>query len=141
MTNLDDIILAIASAVNANGVKIGDLSNLNTPQKTSIVAAINALVADIASRENITTESVQRIVRDGLAEFTDGASDAYNTFKEIEDSLNDKDNTINNLLTLIGKVERENAALKEENAALKTFVGYEQRETLRTQVMQLLGVS
>lgn len=33
MTNLDDIILAIASAVNANGVKIGDLSNLNTPQK------------------------------------------------------------------------------------------------------------
>lgn len=141
MTNLDDILLEIARAVNANGVKVGDLSNLNTSQKNDIVSAINALVADIASRENITTESVQRIVRDGLAEFTDGASDAYNTFKEIEDSLTDKDNTINNLMKLIGKVERENAALKEENAALKTFVGYEQRETLRTQVMQLLGVS
>lgn len=141
MTNLDDIILAIASAVNANGVKIGDLSNLNTSQKTSIVAAINSLFADIASRENITTESVQRIVRDSIAELTNGASDAYNTFKELEDSLTDKDNTINNLMKLIGKVERENAALKEENAALKTFVGYEQRETLRAQVMQLLGVS
>ncbi len=137
--SLINAVKNIARRVYQNDQKVGDLTQLTTTQKNNIVAAINTLAADIGSRENISAERVQQIAAAELAKITNGASAAFDTLKEIEDKITSGDSQIAALLTEIGvaKAKAENA--ENELAALKAYVGYDERATIETEVTRLMN--
>lgn len=137
--NLINAIKNIARRVHQNDQKVGDLTQLTTAQKGSIVAAINAMAADIGSRENISAERVQQIAAAELAKITNGASAAMDTLAEIEAAFGKNASQVATLLTEIGVAKAKNEELSAELAALKTYVGYDQRETIEAEVTRLMN--
>lgn len=137
--NLINAMKNIARRVYQNDQKVGDLKKLTTTQKTSIVVAINALVTDLAARENVSEERVNQIISAKISELTNGASDTYDTFKELEEKIKADGSTVATLLTEIGVAKAKNEALSTELAALKAYVGYEQRETIEAEITRLMN--
>lgn len=90
----------------------GSLSALSTTEKSSLVAAINEVLAvaqgagaiDDAASSATSTYSSDKIISLLAALKTDllgGASAAYDTLKEIEQKLGSEDTAISNLLTAV----------------------------------------
>lgn len=102
-------IKTIAVAVHGTNAKIGKTSELQTINKT-IVAAINELKS---SSQN--TEQINNLIDNKIALLTNGASDAFDTLKEIEDEIK-KGSVTGEMLTQIGE-------LKRKVQALETYVG------------------
>ena len=137
--NLLNAIKNIARRVYQNDKKVGDLTQLTTSQKTSIVAAINALVTDVASRENISETRARQIATEELAKLTDGASAAFDTLKEIEDKITSGDSQVVTLLAEIGVAKAKNETLSTELEALKSYVGFAQQNTIETEITRLMN--
>lgn len=127
-----NILKTLARKIHANDVKVGDLSQLTTSQKNSIVAAINVLAADLGGRENIDAARVEQIAKAELAKLTDGASAAFDTLAEIEAELGKGSSQLAALLTEIGLA-------KTKLEAIETFVGYGERETLPAEIASILN--
>lgn len=98
-------------AVTVHGIKgaIGVTSELSTQAKT-LVGAINELSLQSS---NLNTEQVTRLIESKLAELTNGASDAYDTLKEIEDAITAGGTTTQQLLTTTGENKRKVKALED----------------------------
>lgn len=148
---LNDRLVAFAQAV---GVDIGELiitrgnlTTLNTVAKNNLVAAINeikagiasidltALINDAATTGDLTSVySADKLVAlfDQLKnEILNDAPDSFNTLKEISDYLAANDQNINNLLDLINKTVRYDAAQtlqgsEQYQACINIGVGYEE---------------
>lgn len=131
MGTIANILKNMARKIYNNDKKVGDLTQLTTAEKANIVAAINALAADIGGRENISAERVRQIAAQELAKITNGASAAMDTLAEIEAAFGSNNSQIASLLTEIGLA-------KAKLEALETFVGFGERETLPAEITRIL---
>ena len=91
---------------------VGELSQLNVKNKTTLVAAINEVLASVGSA-GVSEERVNTLISAKLAEITGGASAAYDTLKEIEDLMKQGDTTAASILSEI-------AALKQKDQDFTT---------------------
>lgn len=132
MGTIANILKNMARKIYNNDKKVGDLTQLTTADKANIVAAINALAADIGGRENISAERVQQIAAQELAKITNGASAAMDTLAEIEAAFGSNSSQIASLLTEIGLA-------KAKLEALETFVGFGEHETLHAEITRILN--
>lgn len=137
--SLINAVKNIARRVYANDKKVGDLAELATSEKGSIVAAINALATDLGGRENISAARVAEIAKAELAKLTDGASAAFDTLAEIESAFKGNESQVASLLVEIGVAKAKAETLETELNAVKTHVGYEQRETLQAEITRILN--
>lgn len=108
-SQLTQAIKLIAVAVHGIKGAIGVTSELSTQAKT-LVGAINELSLQSS---NLNTEQVTRLIESKLAELTNGASDAYDTLKEIEDAITAGGTTTQQLLTTTGENKRKIQTLEE----------------------------
>lgn len=103
--------------------RAGNLTDLNTTNKTSLVAAINEVLTgsgggssiDDANTSTITTWSSTQISNEisaaitaGINNLVDGAPAALDTLNELAQALNDNDDFANTVLTQIAAVETSN---------------------------------
>lgn len=136
---IDKCLKMLAARIHTNDQKVGDLSQLTTDEKSSLVAAINGLAGELASRENINAARVAEIAKAELAKLTDGASAAFDTLAEIEAAFKGNESQVANLLVEIGVAKTKAETLESELNAVKTYVGYDQRETLQAEVTRILN--
>lgn len=134
-----NILKTLARKIHANDVKVGDLSQLTTSQKSSIVAAINALATDLGGRENISVQRVAEIAQAELAKLTDGASAAFDTLAEIEAAFKGNESQVASLLVEIGVAKAKAETLETELNAVKTYIGWDERETLQPEITRILN--
>lgn len=137
--SLSNILKNIARKIYQNDQKVGDLKKLTTAQKGNLVAAVNALASEVSSRENISAERVQQIAAAELAKITNGASAAFDTLAEIEAAFGANASQVAALLTEIGLVKTKNEALTAELAEVKAYIGWDERETLATEINRLMN--
>ena len=121
-----DLATLIGQKLKTINLNIGTLTSLTTTEKTSLVLAINELVADINTLETATgliddtaTTSTTKVwsankVRLELIAYRDallgGAGAAYDTLKEIQDLLIADDTEAASLLLAVNKRVRFDAA-------------------------------
>lgn len=119
-TRIESFVLRVAQEFNDVAARAGNLANLTTTDKSSLVAAINALQAAVVSAALIddaniaitTTYSSNQIVTllDALkTEILGGADAAYDTLVEIQQLLNGTSG-LNALLTAVNNRVRVDAA-------------------------------
>ena len=104
---LEQRIIALAQAIGTD-VKtlyaaIGLLSNLDTTDKTNLVAAINEVkaVADSAQQSSITQAQLDTAIAQAKADLTGGASAALDTFAELEAALGGDENFSATIVTAL----------------------------------------
>lgn len=136
---IDKCLKILATCIHKNDQKVGDLSQLSIAEKSNLVAAINALAADLGGRENINTARVEQIITDELNKLTNGASAAFDTLAEIEAEFGKSGSQVAALLAKVGLLEAKLESTESELNAVKTYVGYEQRETLATDITRILN--
>ena len=112
-SNVDLLATAIGTDVKALLAKLGDLTSLNTTEKSNLVGAINELIGQIASASGIDDNStgtsaswsaakVQAELDALKAALEDGSPLTLDTFNELAAAINDDPdfyNTINTLVT------------------------------------------
>lgn len=139
MEIITNILKTLARKIHANDKKVGDLTQLSTREKSNIVAAINALAADLGGRENISVQRVAEIAQAELAKLTDGASAAFDTLAEIEAAFKGNESQVASLLVEIGLAKTKAETLESELNAVKTYLGYDERETLPAEITRILN--
>nr|WP_294863973.1 hypothetical protein [uncultured Pseudogulbenkiania sp.] len=111
-TQLIAALQLIGADVKALRAADGSLAALSTTEKSSLVAAINEVLAiaqdagainDAAASASSTYSSskIVSLLASLKSELLGGASAAYDTLKEIEQKLGSEDTAINNLLTAV----------------------------------------
>ena len=120
-TRIESLVIRVAQEFNDVRAKAGNLTNLTTTDKTSLVAAINELKAAVVSSAVIddaqvsatTTYSSTKMVAllDTLkAEILGGADAAYDTLLEIQQMLQNGTSGLDALLTAVNHRVRFDAA-------------------------------
>ena len=130
MPTLENRLIALANAIGTDvkdlKLKQGDLTSLNTGVKTSLVTALNEVLAlaqtgganllDDASSSLVKTYSSSKIgaqlnaAIDALrSELTAGAGAALDTFAELANALNNDPSFASNIATSLGKRVRMDA--------------------------------
>ncbi|AUM00561.1 hypothetical protein B4966_10585 [Rhodocyclaceae bacterium] len=120
-TRIESLVLRVAQEFNDVRAKAGNLANLTTTDKSSLVAAINELKAAVQSATAIddtqvattSTYSSSKIVTllDTLkAEILGGADAAYDTLLEIQQLLQDGTSGLDALLAAVNQRVRFDAA-------------------------------
>lgn len=101
LTNLQNLLTAIATDIKTHAAAIGALSSLTTTQKTSLVAAINEVKASIptagasindtstATTSTWSSSKTQQAITDAVNTLLNGAPGALDTLKELADAIND----------------------------------------------------
>lgn len=113
---LEERIIALAQAIGTDYktlvATIGLLSNLETLDKTNIVAAINEVktTADSATQNGVTQAEVDTTVDALRTELLGGAGSAYDTFKELEDLIVADETLTTALTTAVANRVRFDAA-------------------------------
>jgi capsid protein len=111
-TRIESLVLRIAQEFKTLNSKTGELANLTTTDKSSLVAAINELQAAVTSGNGIddsnvaltTTYSSSKIVtllNTLKAEILGGADAAYDTLLEIQQLLQDGTSGLDALLAAV----------------------------------------
>lgn len=86
------------------GTKLGDLTSLNTTNKTSVVRALNELKASIGAINTGTDESaVNQLIDNKINDLVANAPEALNTLKEIADKLQADETTATALASTVSK--------------------------------------
>ena len=119
-TRIESLVIRVAQEFNDVRAKAGNLANLSTTDKSSLVAAINELQAAVASNviddgqvATTSTYSSSKIVTllDALkAEILGGADAAYDTLVEIQQLLQNGTSGLDALLAAINNRVRFDAA-------------------------------
>jgi capsid protein len=120
-TRIESLVIRVAQEFNDVRSKAGNLANLSTTDKSSLVAAINELKAAVVSSVNIddaqiattSTYSSSKIVSllDALkTEILGGADAAYDTLVEIQQLLQNGTSGLDALLAAINNRVRFDAA-------------------------------
>ena len=119
-TRIESLVIRVAQEFNDVRAKAGNLANLSTTDKSSLVAAINELQAAVASNviddgqvATTSTYSSSKIVTllDALkAEILGGADAAYDTLLEIQQLLQSNTNGLDALLAAVNNRVRFDAA-------------------------------
>lgn len=136
---IDKCLKMLAARIHTNDQKVGDLSQLTTDEKSSLVAAINGLAGELAGRENINAARVEQIIAEELNKLTNGASAAFDTLAEIEAEFGKSGSQVAALLAKVGLLEAKLESVEGELIAVKNYVGYDQRETLQAEVTRILN--
>lgn len=136
---IDKCLKMLATRIHTNDKKVGDLSQLTIAEKSNLVAAINALAADLSGRENINTARVEQIIADELNKLTNGASAAFDTLAEIEAEFGKSSSQVAALLAKVGLLEAKLEEAESKLNDLETFVGLAQRDTLTTELTHILN--
>ena len=101
--------------------RIGDLSTLSTGAKTNLVVAINELSSSLSNATNIndatssntstySSDKINDLVTQTLADLIGAAPDALNTLAEIASELSETDSQIESLLISLSNRVRFDAA-------------------------------
>lgn len=136
-TQLNSFVLRVAQEFNTAKERTGNLSALTTVNKSSLVAAINELQAQVSASSDIddsqvstsTTYSSNKIVAllDALkADILGGADAAYDTLLEIQQALTSSSSGLDALLAAINHRVRFDAAQTltvSEQAQARTNIG------------------
>ena len=120
-TRIESLVIRVAQEFNDVRAKAGNLANLTTTDKSTLVAAINELKAAVVSSAVIddahiaatTTYSSNKIVSllDALkAEILGGADAAYDTLVEIQQLLQNGTSGLDALLAAVNNRVRFDAA-------------------------------
>ena len=120
-TRIESLVIRVAQEFNDVRAKTGNLANLTTTDKSSLVAAINELKAAVVSSVAIddgqittsTTYSSSKIVTllDALkSEILGGADAAYDTLLEIQQLLQNGTSGLDALLAAVNNRVRFDAA-------------------------------
>ncbi len=119
-TRIESLVIRVAQEFNDVRAKAGNLANLSTTDKSSLVAAINELQAAVASNviddgqvATTSTYSSSKIVTllDALkAEILGGADAAYDTLVEIQQLLQNGTSGLDALLAAVNNRVRFDAA-------------------------------
>jgi len=120
-TRIESLVIRVAQEFNDVRAKAGNLANLSTTDKSSLVAAINELQAAVVSSAVIddaqvattSTYSSSKIVSllDALkAEILGGADAAYDTLVEIQQLLQNGTSGLDALLAAVNNRVRFDAA-------------------------------
>lgn len=136
---IDKCLKMLAARIHANDQKVGDLSQLTTDEKSSLVVAINGLAGELAGRENINTARVEQIIADELNKLTNGASAAFDTLAEIEAEFGKSGSQVAVLLAKVGVLEAKLEAAESRFNELEAFVGFAERETLPAEITRILN--
>lgn len=119
-TRIESLVIRVAQEFNDVRAKAGNLANLSTTDKSSLVAAINELQAAVASNviddgqvATTSTYSSSKIVSllDALkAEILGGADAAFDTLVEIQQLLQNGTSGLDALLAAVNNRVRFDAA-------------------------------
>ncbi|HBO3862335.1 hypothetical protein [Pseudomonas aeruginosa] len=119
-TRIESLVIRVAQEFNDVRAKAGNLANLSTTDKSSLVAAINELQAAVASNviddaqvATTSTYSSSKIVSllDALkAEILGGADAAYDTLVEIQQLLQNGTSGLDALLAAVNNRVRFDVA-------------------------------
>ena len=119
-TRIESLVIRVAQEFNDVRAKAGNLANLSTTDKSSLVAAINELQAAVASNviddgqvATTSTYSSSKIVSllDALkAEILGGADAAYDTLVEIQQLLQNGTSGLDALLAAVNNRVRFDSA-------------------------------
>ena len=135
-TRIESLVIRVAQEFNDVRAKAGNLANLSTTDKSSLVAAINELQAAVASNviddgqvATTSTYSSSKIVTllDALkAEILGGADAAYDTLVEIQQLLQNGTSGLDALLAAVNNRVRFDAAqtlTASEQAQARSNIG------------------
>lgn len=113
---IDALVAKVAEKLNAEKTVVGDLASLTTTVKTSIVLALNSLVASqgavIADGATAGTstwsstkiaDAISTGITSAVSGILGGADAAYNTLKELQDLMQADDTAMSGLTTLVGQ--------------------------------------
>lgn len=129
LNSLVKAIKPIAVAVFGIGKKVGDLNQLQTQTKTSVVDAINDLHTQAS--QQVGESRVTELINERLATITNGATTAFDTLKEVEDHLTKGNTATSAILDQI-------ATIKQDITVIKEFIGIEQSSDLETTINNAL---
>lgn len=136
---IDKCLKMLAARIHTNDQKVGDLSQLTTDEKSSLVAAINGLAGELASRENINAARVEQIIAEELNKLTNGASAAFDTLAEIEAEFGKSGSQVAALLVKVGLLEAKLESAESKLNDLEAFIGFGQRDTLQAEITRILN--
>lgn len=107
-TDVKNLSAAIADAV----AKQGDLANLTTTEKSTLVGALNELKTGLntVSSSAIDAATVQGMIDTGITSLVNGAPDALNTLNEIAAALAEDQTALDGILAALAKRVRVDAA-------------------------------
>ncbi len=131
---------SVQAAASLLETKQGDLTQLTTDEKTSLVGAVNevqaelnnidlaALIDDTTTGTDTTWSSSKIVsaISQAVADLVDGAPEALNTINELAAALQDNPDMIENINTILGKVVRVDVAqtfTASEKAQGRTNIG------------------
>ena len=112
----------LALAIYNTNKKIGDLTELPTSVKTSIIAAIKELHDNIAAATSggLTRSEAVSIAQAEISKLLGGASSSYDTLKEIEDLLKQNDTAAAAVLSEIGALKTKDTELNNRINQIET---------------------
>ena len=108
----------LALAIYNTNKKIGDLTELPTSVKTSIIAAIKELHA--ATSSGLTRSEAVSIAQAEISKLLGGASSSYDTLKELEDLLKQNDTAAAAVLSEIGALKTKDTELNNRINQIET---------------------
>lgn len=125
-TKIEDVLTRIGTEFKAVYNRTGTLSNLNTTNKTNLVAAINelkglvdsaAIINDAASATTSTysSDKIITLIAAAKNEILGGAGAAFDTLLEIQNALTADDSDIAALFTALGNRVRFDAVQTLDN--------------------------
>lgn len=107
-TDVKDLSASIAAAI----AKQGDLTQLTTEEKTTLVGALNELKTGLntVSSNAIDAATVQGMIDTGINGLVNGAPEALNTLNEIAAALAEDQTALDGILAALAKRVRVDAA-------------------------------
>lgn len=171
-TRINELATAIGIAIKVIKDSVGDLSGLSTTDKTSVVSAINELDTSIKTKSNLTLDTVRvELINDIEAPSTtstyssskiedkiteaveagkiavknsilDGAEDAYDTLKEIQEIIKQDETATASLLEAVNnrlKINERMELTTEQKDFVASSLGFEDVNFVETFESALQG--
>lgn len=137
LSPLHQALKMVATAIYRLRQKVGDPAQLETQEKTSLVAAINELKRQNGG-SSVDESQFSELINQRLSAITNGASSAFDTLKEIEEHLTTGNTATSAILAEIATIKSNLTACREDITAIKAYIGFDSETDLETLINNTL---
>ena len=102
----------LAMGIYRMGQSIGKLSELSTSNKGSLVQAINEALSS-AGAAGLSEERARELITAELAKISGGASEAFDTLKELEDAISRGSSSVSAILAEIAALKQKDQQIDQ----------------------------
>lgn len=151
-TSISNLATEVGKEIKKLNQKTGETSSLETTNKSSLVAAINEIKTAVDDKSELTIDTVRNtLIVDGSrssdatyssqkiedlitskvdtaktevkSDILDGAEEAYDTLKELQDKIKSGDSAVNGILDALGKRLRTDEVMSLDDTAQQNIAG------------------